>query len=435
MRAQKLSASDMRSSRRLSRKRVVAVVYSNYPWDPRVRRAAEALVAEGAEVEVICLRESDDEPLDEVFNEVRITRVPLKRRRGGKLRYIIQYGSFIMVAGVHLARRAIRHRLDLVHVHNMPDILVFSALVPKILGTKIILDLHDPMPELMGTIFGVRESGFSVWVLKKLEKLSIRFADAVITVNEGSKRLFSKRSASPEKITVVMNSPDESIFQVRQPSERDTGGHDRHSNPFIVMYHGTIVERHGLDLAVTAVQKIRKTIPDIELRIYGAATPFLENVMNLVSGLELSEAVRYMGSKNLEQIAEAIGECDVGIIPNRRSRFTEINMPTRIFEYLSQGKPVIAPMTSAILDYFGPTELVLFEPDHADELAAKILYVFRYPAKVAEIVTRGQEMYRKHKWSTERFRLVSLVQEILKEKDRLPAVAKRMRSPVGTKRR
>src|SRR5258705_9746635 len=79
----------------LAGKRAVAVVFSNYPADPRPRRAAEALVKEGLHLEVICLKETDEEPERESFNGVEITRIPLKRRRGGKLTYIAQYGSFV----------------------------------------------------------------------------------------------------------------------------------------------------------------------------------------------------------------------------------------------------------------------------------------------------------------------------------------------------
>ena len=163
----------------LAGKRAAAVVFSNYPWDPRVRRGAEALATEGSSVEVICLMEMHDQPRREIFNGVDITRLPLKRCRGGKLSYLLLYAAFILLAGGVLASRASRRRFDLVHVHNMPDVLVFSALVPRIRGAKIILDLHDPMPELMETIFGLRKSSFSVWLLRKLEAWSVRFADAV----------------------------------------------------------------------------------------------------------------------------------------------------------------------------------------------------------------------------------------------------------------
>src|SRR5262249_22545355 len=161
---------------------------SSYPGDPRPRRAAEALTGEGMTLEVICLKEMDDQPGHEIFDGVDITRVPLKRRRGGKLSYVLQYGSFILLAGAILARRTLKRRYDLVHVHNMPDVLVFSALIPKLFGAKIILDLHDPMPELMMSIFGLAEKSHPVQLLKRFEKWSICFADAVLTPNEAFRK-------------------------------------------------------------------------------------------------------------------------------------------------------------------------------------------------------------------------------------------------------
>jgi glycosyltransferase involved in cell wall biosynthesis len=398
----------------LAGKRIVAVLYSSFPADPRPRRAAEILAKEGANVEVICLRETDEEPRHEFFNGVEITRIPLKHRRGGKLSYLLQYGSFVLLSGAVLAGRAFKKRYHLVHVHNMPDFLVFSALIPKLLGAKVILDLHDPMPELMVTIFGLPEESFAVRVLKKLEKWSLGFADAVLTVNETSKKIFSARSCPAEKISVVMNSPEETIFQFRKPSSQEIAGSSTSLKPFIIMYHGSLVERHGLDLAVKALARLRESQINAELRIYGRSTPFLEGVMDSL-GKEpgLSKAVRYLGPKKLEQIVEAIRECDVGIIPNRRSVFTELNTPTRIFEYLSQGKPVIAPRTPGILDYFDPSELIYFELGDADDLAVKIEYVFRHPEAMLRIVERGQGVYLAHKWSTERLRFVSIVRGLL----------------------
>lgn len=406
------SSSPSEVSPNLVGKRIAAVVFSPYPADPRPRRAAEALVREGATVEVICLKDTDAEPVRDSFQGVEITRVPLKRRRGGTLTYLLQYGSFILSAGAILTSRSFRRRYDLVHVHNMPDFLVFSALIPKLLGSRILLDLHDPMPELMMAIFGLPEKSFAVRVLKLLERWSLRFADSVLTVNEAFRKLFSARSCPTAKISVVMNAPDESIFLYRAAT-RETLIERSASRPFVVMYHGSLVARHGLDLAVTAITKIRESIPQAELRIYGRSTPFLENVLKEAQSAGLGEVVRYFGPKKLEEIREAIGECDLGIIPNRRSVFTELNMPTRIFEYLSQGKPAIAPRTPGIMDYFNSDELMLFELGDAADLAAKIQDAFAHPEKTADVVERGQAVYRAHVWTQERERLIRVVSGLL----------------------
>ena len=367
---------------------------------------------EGMKVDLICLREAKTDPKRETVSGVDIRRVPLRRRRGGIFGYLVQYATFLAVALGILAARSLTRRYDLVHVHNMPDILVLSALIPKALGAKVILDLHDPMPELMMTIFDLDQESGGVRMLRRLEKWSIRWADLALTVNLAFERLFVSRSCHPEKIRIVMNSPDEQIFGFR-PADPGTATQPAPGKPFVIMYHGSLVERNGVDLAVEALATIRRSASNAELRIYGAPTRFLGQVMESVRAQGLTEAVRFFGAKPLEEIVEAIADCDVGVIPNRRSIFTELNMPTRIFEYLAVGKPVIAPRSAGILDYFDEDSLLLFELGDADDLARRIQDVLAEPSKAAGTARRGQAVYRAHAWRQERDVLVGAVDRLL----------------------
>jgi glycosyltransferase involved in cell wall biosynthesis len=387
-------------------KRVGMVLFSYYPGDPRPRRAAEALAAAGARVELICLRESPAEARREHLNGVDIRRVPLARRRGGVLGYLYQYLAFLLVSSGILAARLPRGRYDLVYVHNMPDFLVVCGLIPKLFGARIILDLHDPMPELMQTIFELPPDATSVRLLRRVEKWSIRRANAVITVNRACAKLFASRSCTPEKITVVMNSPDETIFQLPAATN---GSRPVQAKRFAVMYHGSLVERNGLGLAVEAFVKVRAAIPFAELWVFGSRNAFLDRVMETARANGLEDSVHYYGPRPLEKIVEAIAACDVGIIPNQRNIFTELNTPTRIFEYLALGKPVIAPSAPGITDYFNEKSLIFFELGNADDLARKIEYVFRNPDEVAEITRFGQHVHFEHTWRMEKSQLTGLV--------------------------
>lgn len=406
------SAGSAGDSSRLNGKRVAVLLYSHYPSDPRPRRAAEAMIEAGMEVDLYSLAETENEPLEETVRGVRIFRVPLTRSRASKWSYLWGYGRFLISSFWFLVRQGRRSRYDLVHVHNMPDVLVFSSLFLKLKGAKVILDLHDPMPEVMMTIYGLNENRLPVRLLKLLERWSIGFADAVLTVNLACHKIFSARSCSPSKIRVIMNSPDEGIFRYQEVLHPDPAV-AQGARPFVVMYHGSIVERHGLDLAVTAIEQVLKSHPRVELRIYGRRTPFLDQVMALVREKGLEEHVRYLGPKSLEQIVEAVRECDVGIIPNRRSLFTEINTPTRIFEYLALGKPLIAPRAQGILDYFGPDDLFYFQLGDTNDLARAILEVIRLGDRAIATVRRGQRVYLNHCWSSERHRFLRLVAEVL----------------------
>lgn len=391
-------------------KRAAVVLYSYYANDPRPRRETEALQLAGMDVDVICLRKDSSEPALEVLNGVHIHRIPLKRRRAGKLTYVIQYFSFLVSAFMLLSWWRLGRRYHLVHVHNMPDFLVFSALLPKMLGARVILDLHDPMPELLVTIFGLQADSFSVRLLKFLEKRSVSFADHVLTVNQACKDIFSARSCAAKKIQVLMNVPDEGIFKYRSCldyPERDP------AKPFVVMFHGSIVERNGLDIAVEALRALRKNVPVAELWIYGATTPFLTGVMDSVSKNGLSDSVRHLGAKSLDEIAAAIQTCDVGVIPNRNNAFTEINTPTRIFEYLSLGKPVISPRTRGITDYFGPDDMIYFQLGDAADLARQLEFVYRRPAEARAVTQRGQAVYLRECWSHARGKFLGRVGELL----------------------
>jgi len=297
-------------------------------------------------------------------------------------------------------------------VHNMPDALVFSALLPKLLGAKVILDLHDPMPELMQSIFNLSEQTVSVRFLKTLEKWSIRFSDAVLTVNLACKKIYSGRGCPPEKITVVMNAPDEGVFPLLPP-QADVSYNGNLTRSFTILYHGSLVRRNGFDLAVDALDRVRQSVPSARLLVCGERTSFFDEVMHSARRKRIDILIDYLGMKNRREIVQVIDTCDVGIIPNHRNLFTEINTPTRIFEYLSLGKPVIAPKAAGILDYFGDEDIVFFELGNPDDLARKIEYVYSHPAEVQEIVRRGQEVYLAHQWKSEKMNLLHVASELV----------------------
>jgi glycosyltransferase involved in cell wall biosynthesis len=386
--------------------RIASVLFSYYPADPRPRREAEALAEAGMSVDVLCLKDRRGEPGEEEVNGIHVLRLPATRTRRGKGRYLWEYAWFIFVAFVKLSILHMRKRYDVVHVHNMPDVLVFCALLPRLNGSKIILDLHDPMPEIYMTKYSVRSSHPAIRLLRLLEKWSIRFANAVVTPNLAFRNLFLSRSCPEWKMHIVMNSPQETIF--KEDSNRYGSGR---RNEFIVMFHGAIMERNGLDTALQALLRVRKEVPNVRFEVYGEGD-FVKPFLKLVKKLNLTGIVNFHGYRPLEVIAEAIETIDVGIIPSKMSPFTNLNLPTRIFEYLSMGRPVIAPRTQGILDYFDQNSLYLFEPGNPDSLAERIIEVYQDPTRCQEILERGVKIYQAYRWKEQRKEFIGVVKNL-----------------------
>src|ERR1700722_3469645 len=389
------------------------VLYSYYASDPRPRREAEALSRAGMNVDVICLRRDRSTARHENINGVEVFQMPLRRRRASKLVYMVQYAWFLICSFFFLSALSFKKRYKLVHVHNMPDFLVFSALLPRLRGAKIILDLHDPMPELFRSIYGLPKKHFIVRWLEKMEKRSIAFAELVLTPNIAFKELFTSRSCTPEKIETVMNSPDTAIFNpAKFPPVIETSSQNG-SGSFVLMYHGLLVERHGLDLAIQSIARLRAQIPNIELHMYGEPTDYLKKIMELVRQLDLKNAVQFHDFRPLDEIAESITKIDLGLIPNRLSSFTQINFPTRIFEYLAMNKPVIVPSTKGIRDYFNDDEILFFEAGNVDDLANKIEWAHQHPSELRALLEKGRKVYEKNCWDLEERRLVDQVDRLV----------------------
>ncbi|HEX3543178.1 MAG TPA: glycosyltransferase, partial [Candidatus Acidoferrum sp.] len=141
--------SSMPLTARNSRKKVCMLVHNTYETDNRVRRYAEALAKRGDQVEVIALTGGNAPLVSEEINGVTVFRVQNRvRNERGKWTYAWRLLRFLVVSSIFMTRRHHRIKYDVVHVHNLPDFLVFAAWYPKMTGARIILDIHDIVPEL-----------------------------------------------------------------------------------------------------------------------------------------------------------------------------------------------------------------------------------------------------------------------------------------------
>ncbi len=388
--------------------RIGMIVFSYYPSDPRVNREAEALSNTGFDVDVICLKGENESEKEEI-NGVHAVRCNLKRSRKSKMSYLFEYGIFGLYAFYMISIRAIFRKYTAIHVHNMPDFLVFCAAVPKLFGCKVILDLHDPTPEVFITKYSIPERSLVIRLLVFIEKVSIGFSDFVITPNEAFKNLFIERGCPSNKIAIVMNSPVEDIFNKNGHVEN---AHTQPTSAYTVMYHGTIVERHGLDDALKAIKTVSKTIPDIRFLVCGDGDEFVCTFKAMIKELNLDNIVTYLGRLSYREIAERIAEIDLGLIPNKMSVFTNINFPTRIFEYIAMDKVCIVPRTKGILDYFTDDDIFFFHPGDVRQLAERISFVLRNKESAQNVLKRGKNIYLKHRWSIEKKKLTNLYSTI-----------------------
>ncbi len=382
--------------------RIAMVACSPFQTDPRIRRAAETLANRGHQVHLLCLDDPGSRPISEA-GLLRFYRLPLTRERGKATGYACQYGIFFLWTFGLLSWLGMRQRYDIVYIHNLPNCLVFAAVVPKLGGAKVVLDVHDPGPELLAAIRGGRLPAWLQRLIRAEERVSLWFADALVTVSEPMRQRLQAVAPRPLPIAVVMNLPDPGVIG---------SGHDVHDvDEQRLVYGGTLSDRHGLDLAVRAVAMLAEEYPDLRLRLVGEG-PTSGTLLALAEELGIGKRVECLGLVRADEVPGLVRGSIAGLSPHRADDFGSLVFSMKVPEYISLGLPVICAGTPTMRHYFGDDELLFFQPGDANDLARAIRDLLEDPTSTWRRIRQSQQRLKELDWSAQRDTLVHAVESL-----------------------
>ena len=385
--------------------RILVVAYTNYAFDGRVKRHAEALAARGDEVDVLSLAGEHDG----MINGVNVIGLQMSRYRGAsRSSYMRSYLRFFTTASWEAARRSLRSRYDVAVVCTMPDAAVLCAIPTRLAGTRILLDIHDTMPELYRDKFGGRRGAIGARLLMIEERLCARRADVVLAVHDLHRRRLIEAGVPAEKIRVVMNVPDPAVFRLGEFPQPENG-------VFNLICHGTITHRLGLDLAIEAVAIARERIPKLRLIVIGTGD-FKDEAKRLVSRLNLERHVCFEEPVATERLPELLIRAHAGLVPNRASSATHLMLPVKLLDYAALGVPTIAARLRTIEYYFGQDALKLFEPGDPVKLSTTIEDLYRNPSQRRDLVRRAHSVVERIGWAKQRAEYLRAIDSLLSQR-------------------
>jgi glycosyltransferase involved in cell wall biosynthesis len=385
-------------------KRVCMLAYSSYESDNRVRRYAETLAKRGDQVDVIALS-SGDVPLGSVrIDGVTVHRIQRRERNErSKWSYFWRLSRFLFASSTLLTKLHWRRHYNLVHVHNMPDFLVFAAWYPKWTGTRLILDIHDLVPELFASKFDTKDKGRYITFLQTAEKASAAFVDHVIVSNDLWYETLVARSVSPNKCSVFLNHVDPAIFYRRERTRND--------GKFIIIFPGSFQWHQGLDIAIRAFARIKDKVPTAEFHLYGVGGGgnLQTRLVSLAAELGLNGRVEFHASIPIDQVADAIANADLGVVPKRADSFGNEAYSTKIMEFMSQGLPVVVSRTKIDSFYFDENVVRFFTSGDDQAMADAMLEVISDKTLRERLIARGYEYVAKHSWGVRKKAYLDLV--------------------------
>ncbi|HYH01121.1 MAG TPA: glycosyltransferase family 4 protein [Terriglobales bacterium] len=376
------------------------ITHSLYESDGRVMRYAEALAARGDEVDVIALCKNGMSR-EETIAGVHLFRVHSRTfKEQHKLAFLKQVATFFLKASWMVTRRHFRKPYDLLHVHSIPETLVFAAWLPKLTGARVILDIHDILPELYASKFGASQRSLGFKLMLFLERCSIAFSNHVIIANDLWKDRLVSRSMKTDKCSVFLNYPDRRIFR---PLTRRSS-----SDKFVIMYPGTLNRHQGLDVAIRAFNRIKVEVPNAEFHIYGEGRT-QGSLVQLVEQLNLTTRVIFKPMLPLRQIASVMANADLAVVPKRKDTFGNEAFSTKILEFMSVGVPVIVSDTKIDRYYFNGSIVQFFQDGDEDDLAKKMVLLITDHKLRQQISDRAFAFVQGFDWESHKTTYLGLV--------------------------
>jgi glycosyltransferase involved in cell wall biosynthesis len=386
--------------------RVAIVVHASLPDDPRIRRQAEALRDAGHEVDLFGLREPG-EAARETWNGIRIRRLPVRRRFAGFAGHLAEYLAFAAIASVRLAAEHRHRHYRLVQVATLPDFLAFAALPVRLTGVPLLLDLHEDMPEFFRDRFASAGLRPLFPLVSGSSRASAAIADALITVHEPLRALAVARGVPPGRISVVMNSPDDRLF--------DPGIHPRRpwraDGTLRIVHHSNLQRIYGLDIAVEAMARLEPGL-GARLDVYGDG-PFRPAVEDAMGRHGVQDRVTLHGRVPLDDLPGILAAADLALVPTRPEPYLEYSLSTKLLEAVAMRLPVIASDLHTFRAHFDEAAIRYVPGGDPAALADAMTAVAGDPdaaAARAETAARQAEPYA---WAIQRRHYLAVIDGLL----------------------
>jgi len=387
--------------------RVAIVVHAVVPGDPRVRRQTDALVEAGFEVDIICLRQPG-EAGDEVDGPRRIVRLPINRSFVGFAGHLAEYVAFTAMVAWRLAREHRRHRYDLVQVATVPDFLSFAALPERLGGVPLLLDLHEDMPEFFRDRFSNPILAPLMPVVDAATRASAAVADHLITVHEPLRRLSIRRGVAPERIDVVMNSADGSLF--------DPAAHDRRAfmadGELRLIHHSNFQRIYGLDVAILGLARLRSDLR-WRLDVYGDG-PWRPEIEAAVARTATADRVHLHGRVPMDDLPGLLAAADIGLVPSLAEPYLEYSLSTKLLEYAAMGVPTVASDLATFRHHFTDAALRFVPGGDPDALALAVEALVDDPGGTVAMGLEAHRQAATYDWSVQKARYLAIVDRLIR---------------------
>jgi len=375
-------------------KRICILSSVHIALDNRVfYREAQSLRQAGYDVTLIAVHDRD-----QVKDGIRIVALPQVRRWQRPLLWL------------KLLRRAMSTQADLFHFHD-PELLLVAPWLRWLTGKPTIYDIHEVYADFI-EIKDYMPAWLRfplAWTFRWLEPLLARLQSALIFADD---EIATSFQAVHRPKTTLFNFPARAFVEAASDATQQAGPREP-----VILYLGGIERARGSRLMIEAFHQVWQENPDARLLLVGHfVPPDLEQEMKAhAAQLGIAPAVTVAGRVPFETIGTYLQQAAVGWIPLQPVPKYLKNIPTKLFEYMAYGVPIVSSDLPATRPFVHNGENgYLVTADDPSAHAQVMLEILRDPDTATTLGRKGQELVRsEYNWDEMERRLLDLYQRLL----------------------
>lgn len=298
--------------------KVIMILTNSFDPDLRVYKEAQYITSKGYELEILCWdREGKykDKPIEQLGN-IKIVRFFEESKYGSGLKQIFKLLKFKKACKQYLKKENIQY--EFLHCHDLDGMLVGCLISKK--NDKMIFDMHE--------FYNSGSYAKIYFIVKRMLKIMQNKSYKIVYVNNEQVENITEKNK--EKLIYLPNYPEESKFE---KVEHISDSHLR------VMYAGYV--RHLIPM--TNLIEVGKNLENVKISIHGSGD-IVEELKKLAEG---HKNIELTGAFTHEKISGFYANADlVYIVYNKGNQNDETALPTKFFEAIISGVPVIVSKNS-----------------------------------------------------------------------------------------
>jgi glycosyltransferase involved in cell wall biosynthesis len=283
-----------------------------------------------------------------------------------------------------------------------PDVVMVSSptffsigagwALARLKRARLVVEVRDLWPAIFVEL-GVLTNKRAIAALERLELASYRAADAVVVVSEGFRTHITDRGIPAEKVHTIRNGVDISRFQPGEPANPRTRARLGASDgDVLVLYIGAHGISQGLSVVVDAASRVTNSSVRFALVGEGADKA---NVLHRMEELKTTNVASFDGVPR-DDVPGLLAAADICLVPLRDVPLFSTFIPSKIFEYLAAGKPVVASVRGEPGEILREAGAIVVEPEQPQALADAIVRLAENANSRSKMSASGREYVMKN---------------------------------------